>query len=38
MPAEVAGAAIRSGLRAVLDVAAYRQRACQLAGEIAAMP
>jgi UDP:flavonoid glycosyltransferase YjiC (YdhE family) len=38
MPAEVAGAAKRSGLRTVLDVAAYRQRACQLAGEIAAMP
>jgi MGT family glycosyltransferase len=38
MPAEVTGAAIRSGLRTVLDVVTYRRRTCELAGEIAAMP
>lgn len=38
MPAEVTGAAIRSGLRTVLAVITYRQRACQLVDEIAAMP
>jgi len=38
MPAEVTGAAIRSGLRTLLDVVTYGQRTCELAGEIAAMP
>lgn len=38
MPGEVNLAAIRSGLRAVLGTATYRERAQQLADEIAAMP
>jgi UDP:flavonoid glycosyltransferase YjiC (YdhE family) len=38
MPDEVTGAAIRSGLRSVLETATYRQRARRLADEIAVMP
>jgi UDP:flavonoid glycosyltransferase YjiC (YdhE family) len=38
MPGEVTGAAVRSGLRTVLDTGTYRERAHQLADEIAAMP
>lgn len=38
LPGEVTGDAVRSGLRTVLDAPGYRQRARQLAGEIAAMP
>jgi len=38
MPGEVTGDAVRSGLRTVLDGASYRQRAEEVAAEIAAMP
>lgn len=38
MPGEVTDEGVRSGLRAVLDTASCRQRAQELAGEIAAMP
>jgi hypothetical protein len=38
MPGDVTGGAIRSRLRTVLDIVTYRQRAQQLANEIAAMP
>ncbi len=38
MPGEVTASAVRSGLRAVINAAGYRERARQLADEIAAMP
>ena len=38
MPGEVTGAAVASALRTVLETGTYRQRARQLADEIAAMP
>ena len=38
MPGEVTKATVRSGLRTVLDTASYRDRALQIAEEIAAMP
>jgi UDP:flavonoid glycosyltransferase YjiC (YdhE family) len=38
MPGEVTASAIASGLRSVLDDVSYRQRAQQLAEEIASMP
>ena len=38
MPVDVTAAAIRAGVRAVLDEPEYRRCARQLAGEIAAMP
>lgn len=38
MPGEVSGAAIRSGLRTVLEDLTYRERARQVADEITSMP
>jgi UDP:flavonoid glycosyltransferase YjiC (YdhE family) len=38
MPGEVTGPAVRDALRTVLGTGSYRQRARELAEEIAAMP
>jgi UDP:flavonoid glycosyltransferase YjiC (YdhE family) len=38
MPGDVTTAAVLAGLRSVLGASNYRQRARELAGEIAAMP